>query len=91
MFLWHFPHARAHWALPSRLVLGSPDFPQGRLLTTLQLPRLLSPQLHYIIYLLCFLVFKYILFVAIANLQKTEIDQLFGTLKFDRMSFAVQI
>ena len=89
MFLWHFPHARAHWALPSRLVLGSPDFPQGRSSTTLQLPRLLSPQLYCIIYLLCFLVFKYILFVAIANLQKTEIEQLFGILKFYGISFAV--
>lgn len=30
MFLWHFPHGRPHWELPSGLVFGSPDFPQIR-------------------------------------------------------------
>lgn len=31
MFLWHYPHGRPHWALPSKFwSFGSPDFPQIR-------------------------------------------------------------
>jgi len=44
MFLWHFPHGHPHWALPSSLAFGSPDFPQFDVKRhqELQLPRQLS-------------------------------------------------
>jgi hypothetical protein len=40
IFLWHYPHDRSHWALPSKFwPLGCPDFPQ-RLTPKRQLPQL---------------------------------------------------
>ncbi len=39
MFLWHYPHDRSHWALPSKFGLsGARTFLRPAALTGLQLP-----------------------------------------------------
>jgi hypothetical protein len=47
IFLWHYPHDRSHWELPSKFGLsGARTFLRVNRIT-LQLPRLLFPRSHF--------------------------------------------